>query len=114
MADMLKKSQKQEKRGAELLGGTVNAGSGNGWVRKNDVRTPEYSVEYKVTGKISYSLKDKELITAEKQALLDGREMLFGTQMASGRNWITMSEETFLMLHTLAFPKADPDEVLPW
>jgi hypothetical protein len=114
MADMLKKSQKQERRGAELLGGTVNAGSGNGWVRKNDVRTTDYSIEYKVTSKVSYSLKDKELITAEKQALLDGREMLFGTQMASGRNWITMSEETFLALHTLAHPEMDAEEILPW
>ncbi|RZU35969.1 hypothetical protein EV284_3452 [Streptomyces sp. BK022] len=114
MADMLKKSQKQERRGAELLGGTVNAGSGNGWVRKNDVRTPEYSVEYKVTGKKQYSLKDAELQTAEKQALLDGREMLFGIQMESGRNWIVMSEETFLTLNTQAFPDADPDEVLSW
>ncbi|MER5754324.1 hypothetical protein [Streptomyces sp. NPDC002088] len=114
MADMLKKSQRQERRGAGLLGGTVNAGSGNGWVRKNDVRTPEYSVEYKVTSKGQYALKEKELITAEKQALLDGREMLFGLQMVGGRNWITMSEETFLTLHTLAFPEADPDEVLSW
>lgn len=115
MADnMVKRSQKQERRGASLLGGTVNAGSGNGWVRKNDVRTPQYSVEYKVTGKGQYALKEKELTTAEKQALIDGREMLFGIQMASGRNWITMSEETFLMLHALAFPEADPDEVLSW
>jgi hypothetical protein len=114
MADMLKKSQKQERRGAELLGGTVNAGSGNGWVRKNDVRTPDYSIEYKVTSKGSYSLKEKELITAEKQALLDGREMLFGTQMSGGRNWITMSEETFLALHNLAHPEMDAEEILPW
>lgn len=114
MADMLKKSQKQERRGAELLGGTVNAGSGNGWVRKNDVRTPDYSIEYKVTSKGSYSLKEKELVTAEKQALIDGREMLFGTQMSGGRNWITMSEETFLALHTLAHPEMDAEEILPW
>jgi hypothetical protein len=59
-------------------------------------------------------LKDSELQTAEKQALLDGREMLFGIQMESGRNWITMSEELFLTLHTQAFPDADEDEVLPW
>ncbi len=114
MADMLKKSQKQERRGAQILGGTVNAGSGNGWVRKNDVRTPEYSVEYKVTGKKQYALKEAELTTAERQSLIDGREMLFGIQMESGRNWIVMSEETFLTLHTQAFPEADEDEVLPW
>lgn len=107
---MLKKSQRQERRGAELLGGTVNAGSGNGWVRKNDVRTPLFSAEYKVTSKKQYPLKDAELITAEKQALVDGREMLFGIQMASGRHWLTMSEETFMTLYALAYPEADE----PW
>jgi hypothetical protein len=111
---MLKKSQRQERRAARLLGGTVNAGSGNGWVRKNDVRTPQYSAEYKITGKSQYPLKDAELITAEKQALIDDREMLFGIQMASGRTWITMSEEHFLSLHALAYPGSEEDAVLPW
>jgi hypothetical protein len=111
---MLKKSQKQERQRAELLGGTVNAGSGNGWVRKNDVRSPQYSAELKVTSKKQYPLKEAELITAEKYALLDGREMLFGIQMVGGRNWITMSEETFLTLHAKAFPEVDEDEVLSW
>jgi hypothetical protein len=40
--------------------------------------------------------------------------MLFGTQMSGGRNWITMSEETFLALHTLAHPEMDAEEILPW
>jgi hypothetical protein len=102
MTDMLKKSQRQERRGAALHGGTRNAGSGNGWVRKNDVRTPDYSIEYKVTSKKSYSLKDAELIEAEKIALLDGREMLFGIEMVSGRRWIVLSEETFLDLNAKA------------
>jgi hypothetical protein len=34
--------------------------------------------------------------------------------MDSGRNWIVMSEETFLTLNTKAFPDADPDGVLSW
>lgn len=38
------KSQKQEKRLANTLGGSVNAMSGAGWVRKADVRTDEYMV----------------------------------------------------------------------
>jgi hypothetical protein len=92
----------------------VNAGSGNGDVRKNDVRTPEFSIEYKTTGKKQYPLKEDELILAEKYALLDDREMLFGIQMASGRNWITMSEEAFLTMYAKAYPDADSEAVLSW
>lgn len=114
MADMLKRSQKQERRQARLLGGTVNAGSGNGDVRKNDVRTPEWSCEFKTTSKSQYPLKESELVLAEKYALLDNREMLFGIQMASGRNWVTVSEETFLTLYAKAYPDADTEAVLPW
>lgn len=111
---MLKRSQKQEKRAASLYGGTVNAGSGNGDVRKNDIRTPDWSGELKTTSKKQYPLKESELTLAEKYALLDGREMLFGIQMASGRNWITVSEETFLSLYHRAYPDADVEAVLPW
>lgn len=90
-------SRKQEARGAKIFGGTVNSGSGNGWKRKNDVRTPDYSIEYKVTAKASYTLKAADLITAEKYALLDGRTMLFGIQLG-GRNWVLLTEEDFLTI----------------
>ncbi|MDP9870425.1 MULTISPECIES: hypothetical protein [Streptosporangium] len=94
----LKDSRQQERRGAALHGGTVNSGSGNGPWRKNDVRTPTTSIEYKVTSAKQYPLKLAELLAAERQALLDnGRSMLFGIQMG-GRNWLVMSEEDYLTL----------------
>lgn len=82
----LRRSQQQEKRVANRLGGTVNSGSGNGWLRKNDVRTPELSVELKYTAKRQYTLKLDDLLKAEEYALLDGREMLFGLEMGD-REW---------------------------
>lgn len=91
-----RKSQRQEKRGAALLGGSRNAGSGNK-ERKNDVRAEDISVEYKYTDKKSYSLKLDELLQAEKHALLDGREMLFGIEMG-GRHFVVLSEDYYVQL----------------
>ena len=91
-----KKSLKQENAGAKAFGGSRNVMSGAGWKNKNDVRTPDFSIEYKVTEKKSYSLKSKELADAERYALIDGRIMLFGVRMDDGRDWIVISQEDFL------------------
>lgn len=74
----IRNSRKQENRGARRLGGRRTAGSGNGWITKNDVKTDDLSVEYKHTDAKSYSLKHSELKTAERNALMDsGREFAF-------------------------------------
>ena len=70
-------SQKQERRGARVYGGVQNSGSGNTTGHKNDVRTPEYSIEFKTTRQKSYSLKLEDLRAAQKNALLSGREVLY-------------------------------------
>lgn len=75
---MTTESQKQERRGAKVFGGKVNAGSGNTDGHKNDVRTEDLSIEFKTTGQKSYSLRLDALRNAEKEALLDGRSALFG------------------------------------
>lgn len=90
----MKRSQAQERRGAASFGGTVNSGSGNGEWRKNDVLTPEFSIEFKRTDKKQYTFKSAELLTAEKHALLDGRIMLFGIELG-GRNYVLLTEEDF-------------------
>jgi hypothetical protein len=94
----LQKSQRQERNGAQAHGGTQNSGSGNGWVRKNDVRTPELSIEYKHTDKKQFPLKEVDLLLAERNALLDGRDMVFGISFHGGRNWVVISEEDFLTM----------------
>jgi hypothetical protein len=73
----LKRSRKQEKRGAKEFGGYTNPRSGGGDWHKNDVRSDDYSIEYKTTTKKQYPLKLADLLTADKHALLAGREMLF-------------------------------------
>lgn len=91
----LKASQKQERRVAERLGGRTNPGSGNTWSRKNDVRTDDFSLELKVTGKKQFTLKASELEEGEKNAIVDGRRFAFGIELC-GRNWVVLSEDDFV------------------
>lgn len=93
----MKASRAQEERGAKKLGGHVNPGSGNGIYRKNDVRTEDLSVEYKRTDKKQYTLKLEDLTKAERYALLDGRDMLFGLEIGK-RDWIILPAEDYIAL----------------
>lgn len=93
-----KRSRKQEDRTAKKYGGNRNVLSGAGWTRKNDVWTEDISFELKTTTKSQYALKAAELLLAERNALLDGRMMVFGIEFVDGRTWITLSEEDFMTL----------------
>jgi hypothetical protein len=91
----LKNSRKQERRGADRMGGRVTPGSGNGWVTKNDVKTDDLSVEYKHTDAKSYFLKHADLKKAERNALLDsGREFAFIVGF-SGEEYVVISRGYF-------------------
>lgn len=95
MADV-KDSQRQERRLANKLGGTVNSGSGNGWIRKGDVRTENELWELKITDAKSYSLKDAELTKHNEQALLDGRIPIFLVEFKkSGNAYVILTVEDY-------------------
>lgn len=68
-----KRSRLQERRAAEQYGGSVSPGSGNGWIRKADVRTPDYLIECKTTLKNSYSIKRDDWVKLQNQGLMDDR-----------------------------------------
>ncbi|MFD9815101.1 hypothetical protein [Streptomyces sp. NPDC059080] len=93
----IKASRTQEKRLAQDIGGTTTAGSGAGWAVKNDVRNAVWSIECKTTSAARFSLTHRDLINAEKNALLDLRDMAFAVEM-QGRTWVVVSKETFLRL----------------
>lgn len=94
-----KDSQRQEKSLAKNLNGTVNAGSGNQWLRKGDVRTPEELWELKITSAKSYSLKDAELTKHVNQALIDGRIPIFLVEFkSSGNEWVILSRDDYLTM----------------
>lgn len=96
----LRDSQRQEKALArELVGASVNSGSGNGWIRKGDVRTEEELFELKITDAKSYSLKDAELEKLTGQALVDGRMPVFMVKFkTTGNEWVIMSKDDYLTL----------------
>ena len=91
----IKASRTQEKRLAAQIGGTTTAGSGNGWAVKNDVRNNKWSIECKTTQAARFALTNRDLLNAERNALLDMREMAFAIEMC-GRNWVVISQENFL------------------
>lgn len=95
----IKDSQRQEKLLARSLSGSVNSGSGNGWIRKGDVRTEDELFELKITDAKSYSLKDAELEKLTNQALVDGRMPIFMIQFKpTGNEWVVMSKDDYLMM----------------
>ncbi|AZM47777.1 hypothetical protein DMB38_20080 [Streptomyces sp. WAC 06738] len=91
----IKASRAQEKRLARKVGGTTTAGSGNGWAVKNDVRNTKWSIECKTTASSQFTITHAALVNAEKNALLDMRQMAFVVEL-HGRNWVVISEENFL------------------
>lgn len=98
--ERMRRSRAQERRGAKVYGGTVNAGSGNK-NRKGDVRAPDINIEFKTTGAASFILKQRDLQTAYKQALLIGRRVLFGIEFAHGRDidrYVILKEEDYLQV----------------
>lgn len=95
----LKKSQRQERATARRFDGSVNAGSGNGWVRKSDVRSDDVLFEMKYTDAKSFSLKRDDLTKAEKYALIDGREMVFGISFSGKDDYVVIPHEYYERLH---------------
>jgi len=79
--------EKQESRLAGIMNGTRNAGSGNGWVRKADVRDRqrEYLAECKHTEHQSYRLTVADLKALGHHADRDGRIPVFHLEMGTER-----------------------------
>jgi len=90
-------SRRQESGLAKRYDGTVTPGSGNGWVKKNDVRTDTLSIEAKYTDKKQFTLKQADLHTAETHALLDGRDSVFMVSF-SGEEWAILREDDYRCL----------------
>ena len=103
--DPYKRSRQQERRAAKRMAGKVTPGSGNGPVRKGDVHTHDLLGEYKTTNDKSYRLYEDDLLKAEQEALLAGRDALFAISFGrSNRNWVVISEDDYLTLREQATP----------
>lgn len=96
--DILKKSKKQEKRSADRYKGSRNIGSGNLWMRKNDVRASEYLIENKLTvGTKSITLKEVDLRELRERAILEDRMPVLQFDL-NGRSYVVLVEDDFLGL----------------
>lgn len=99
----MKSWEQHERRTAKVYGGSVNSGSGNGWIRKNDIRTETESIECKTTSASQFTLKYLELWKAWKAALIDGRRMIFLIQFEKHHaRYVVMNEMDYLELRDRA------------
>lgn len=92
---ILKKSRKQENRSASNYRGSRNAGSGSGWLRKNDVRSEDLLIENKLTvGTKSITLKTSDLVELRERAIVEDRLPVLQFDLA-GRNYVVLVEDDF-------------------
>ncbi len=98
MDERIKRSRKQERGVAKATGGSVNSGSGNGWMRKNDVRTEHESFELKTTKSRQFTVRLNELQQANRYAILDDRMMVFGIEFGTGDQYFVLSYDDYMML----------------
>jgi hypothetical protein len=93
---IIKTSRKQEKRTADTYKGSRNAGSGSGWMRKNDVRSVEFLFENKfTTNKKSITLKEVDLRELVERAILEDRTPVLQFDLAN-RRYVVLVEDDFL------------------
>lgn len=95
-------SRTQEARGAKMHGGSVTPRSGAGWAVKGDVRQPSTGelfeaslIEFKYTGKKTYTIKAAELEKNVYEAIADGRQPAFGIEL-NGQRYIIQPEDDYL------------------
>jgi hypothetical protein len=97
---ILKQSRKQEKRTADTYKGSRNAGSGSGWLRKNDVRTREFLFENKFTTNMkSITIKEVDLRELTERAIVEDRTPVLQFDLA-GRRYIILNEDDFTEMIT--------------
>jgi len=90
-----KQSRKHEDRLAKKLGGKRTAASGAFWNRKGDVRTTDWLVEHKWTGKASFSIKASILEKIVNEAVLDSRMPVLGISL-NGENYCIVLEDDLI------------------
>jgi hypothetical protein len=96
-----KQSRKHEDRLAKKLGGKRTAASGAFWNRKGDVRTTDWLVEHKWTGKASFSIKASILEKIINEAILDSRMPVLGVSLNNQNYCIVLEDDLIEMRETI-------------
>jgi hypothetical protein len=95
-----KQSRKHEDRLAKKLGGKRTAASGAFWNRKGDVRTTDWLVEHKWTGKASFSIKAAILEKIVNEAILDSRMPVLGISL-NNQNYCLVLEDDLIEMRDM-------------
>ena len=95
---IMKASRKQEDRSAKVYRGSRNAGSGSGWLRKNDVRSYKFLIENKLTdNKKSYSVKLQDMVELTQRAILEDRTPVLQFDVG-GKHYVVLNEHDFITM----------------
>ena len=95
---ILKQSVKQEKRSAGAYKGSRIAGSGSGWLRKNDVRSETLLIENKfTTGTKSITIKELDLRELRQRAIIEDRIPILQFDL-NNRGYVVLVEDDFLAM----------------
>jgi hypothetical protein len=89
----VKEWQREEKRLARRRQGTINAGSGSGWRRRNDVREGSMLWEQKTTGNRQYTIKEDDWEKLRQHALQDGRTPALHITLGKKKRRLILIEE---------------------
>lgn len=92
------RSLRQEHEWAERWGGQTTPGSGNGDKFKADVRTAIHLIELKYTKAQQFTLKLADLRRIEQQALLDGRDPVFGVEFTGPGSGLQFGDNRYVVL----------------
>lgn len=95
---IMRLSRKQEDRTAKKYRGSRNAGSGSGWMRKNDVRSHKFLIENKLTNNAkSYSIKLSDLNELTQRAVLEDRTAVLQFDIG-GKRFAVINEDDFIAM----------------
>ena len=97
MDERIARSRAQENRVAKRTGGSRNSGSGNGWKRKSDVRSPGLLWEMKRTDSRQITLKADDFDTVRKQAWAEGASPIMHLEFG-GRAYVILEEHEYFEL----------------
>ena len=87
-----KLSDRQEKDAADFYNGTVQPGSGSGWLHRQDVKSKQFLVECKRSGKKSITIKATDWEQLRKEAILSDHDPIMDIEL-DGRKYAMLPRD---------------------
>lgn len=96
----MKPWQRKEKKDAKDFGANQTARSGGGWTNKGDMKNDIFSIDSKLTTKLSFTISHKlwEKITLDAYKHKPIRIPMLSIQLGTGEELIVLTKADFLSL----------------